>query len=79
MNVGWQELVVVGSVGFAVYLLARRLGGSSSGTAGCGGRCAGGAPRHAVKITELHTIDIEPRLPEIVVDGDRPPANGDQV
>ncbi len=61
--IGWQEIVVLGVVGLAVWILIRRVVGNRSDSGGCG-HCA--SPQRpsdrGIKITELRQIGIEKPL-----------------
>ena len=59
--IGWQEIVALGVVGLAVWILIRRAVRSRSGDCG---HCAGPqqASDRGVKITELRQIGIEKPL-----------------
>ncbi len=62
--IGWQELIALGVVGLAVWILIRRVVGNRSDSGDCG-HCAG--PQRpsdrGIKITELRQIGIEKPLP----------------
>ena len=62
-TIGWQEIVALGVVGLAVWILIRRVVGKRSDAGGCG-HCA--SPQQpsdrGVKITELRQIGIEQPL-----------------
>ena len=62
-TIGWQEIIALGVVGLAVWILIRRVVGKRSDAGGCG-HCAG--PQQpsdrGVKITELRQIGIEQPL-----------------
>ena len=59
-TIGWQEIIALGVVALAVWILIRRVVGSRSDAGNCG-HCA--APRQpsdrGIKITELRQIGIE--------------------
>ena len=60
-TIGWQEIVALGVVGLAVWILIRRAVGSRSGDCG---HCASPAQDsdRGIKITELRQIGIEKPL-----------------
>ena len=63
--IGWQEIIALGVVGLAVWILIRRVVGNRSDAGDCG-HCAG--PQQpsdrGIKITELRQIGIEKQLPD---------------
>ena len=63
--IGWQEIVALGVVGLAVWILIRRAVGNRSDSGDCG-HCA--SPQRpsdrGIKITELRQIGIEKPLPD---------------
>ena len=65
MTLGWQEIVALGVVGLAVWILIRRVVGNRSDAGDCG-HCA--SPQRpsdrGIKITELRQIGIEKPLPK---------------
>ena len=64
-TIGWQEIIALGVVGLAVWILIRRAVGSRSDDGSCG-HCGG--PQQpsdrGIKITELRQIGIEKPLPD---------------
>lgn len=64
-SIGWQEIVALGVVCLAVWILIRRAVGNRSDAGGCG-HCA--KPQQpsdrGIKITELRQIGIEKPLPD---------------
>ena len=64
-SVGWQEIIALGVVGLAVWILIRRAVGSRSDAGNCG-HCADPQQRsdRGIKITELRQIGIEKPLPD---------------
>ncbi len=65
--IGWQEIIALGVVGLAVWILIRRAVGTRSDSGDCG-HCAG--PQRpsdrGIKITELRQVGIERSLPDSV-------------
>ena len=63
--IGWQEIIALGVVGLAVWILIRRVVGNRSDSGDCG-HCA--SPQQpsdrGIKITELRQIGIEKPLPD---------------
>ncbi len=64
-SIGWQEIVALGVVGLAVWILIRRAVGNRSDAGDCG-HCA--SPQRpsdrGIKITELRQIGIEQPPPD---------------
>ena len=64
-SIGWQEIVALGVVALAVWILIRRVVGNRSDAGDCG-HCA--SPQQpsdrGIKITELRQIGIEQPLPD---------------
>ncbi len=65
MTIGWQEIIALGIVGLAAFILIRRVLGRRSDSSCCEGSCAGPETLsdRGVKITELHQVQIEHQLP----------------
>ncbi len=63
--IGWQEIIALGVVSFAVWILIRRAVRNRSEAGDCG-HCAG--PQRpsdrGIKVTELRQIGIEKPLPD---------------
>ncbi len=64
-TIGWQEIVVLGVICLAVWILIRRAVRNRSEPGDCG-HCAGPQPPsdRGIKITELRQIGIEKPLPD---------------
>ena len=64
-TIGWQEIIALGVVGLAVWILIRRVVGNRSDAGNCG-HCA--SPQQpsdrGIKITELRQIGIDKPLPD---------------
>ncbi len=64
-TIGWQEILALGVVGLAVWILIRRVVGNRSDAGGCG-HCA--SPQRpsdrGIKITELRQVGIERSVPD---------------
>jgi len=64
-SIGWQEIVALGVVALAVWILIRRVVGNRSDAGDCG-HCA--SPQQpsdrGIKITELRQIGIDKSLPD---------------
>ncbi len=62
-TIGWQEIVALGVVGLAVWILVRRVVGNRSDSGDCG-HCAGPqrASDRGIKITELRQVGIDRSL-----------------
>ncbi len=62
-TIGWQEIIALGVVALAVWILIRRVVGSRSDAGNCG-HCAAPRPTadRGIKITELRQVGIEKPL-----------------
>ena len=63
--IGWQEIVALGVVGLAVWILIRRVVGNRSDSGDCGHCASPQRPSDSgIKITELRQVGIERSVPD---------------